>query len=242
MEGVGDDGRLAPGGARSEKEEAPAEEGTTSQRSVLQGKPVIFEIEKAIVGELRGRPDVDNKHSNATTLNLEQILESMPFCKLLENIAKTTDGDSIPLVTRTYEESFMRQSNSLEEDCVMKEECECMKIDERRRFVGTRFILPNITTTNNCTLCVLCLRKITQLIYYKIINEGVRVQMGIQKYGNICGEAGEYHPSAMLMCPSNLDKVVMPLPIVAHQRNRYSVEEVTGQFVIRQHRVHMEDF
>ena len=91
-------------------------------------------------------------------------------------------------------------------------------------------------------VCVVCLRKITQLLFYHVIQCGLRVDNLIQKYGNICNQKGEYHPSAMLICPPASAAGCMPLPIVAHQRNRYKVEQVYGVKWLRQERVFMEDF
>ena len=64
----------------------------------------------------------------------------------------------------------------------------------------------------------------------------------IQKYGNIPGQPNEYHPSAMLLCPKSGPIHCMPLPIVAHQRNKLSVETVGGVPYVRQHGVYTEDF
>ena len=64
----------------------------------------------------------------------------------------------------------------------------------------------------------------------------------IQKHGNICNQNGEYHKSAMLICPPNGPVSCMPIPIVAHQRNQYSVVEKAGVHWIKQHNVYYEDF
>jgi hypothetical protein len=59
----------------------------------------------------------------------------------------------------------------------------------------------------------------------------------IQKYDNICNESGEYHPSAILICPPNGPVHSLPMTIVAHQRNRYSVVSHHGVRYMKQHRV-----
>jgi hypothetical protein len=46
----------------------------------------------------------------------------------------------------------------------------------------------------------------------------------------------------MLICPPNGPVHCMPMPIVAHQRNRYSVVTQHGIRYIKQHNVYMEDF
>ena len=116
----------------------------------------------------------------------------------------------VPIISRVYEERFMRESMSGEEkDCMMGEACECMLIDASRPFVCTQFVIPNVSNEHQ-GMCVLCLRKTTQLLYYKTIYNGVNVNTLIQKYGNICNQPGEYHPSVMLICPANGPVHTMP--------------------------------
>ena len=172
------------------------------------------------------------------------ISGSTPYLKLLEDLE---DGscESVPIITRQYEEKYMRECTSKTEvPCQMGINCECMFIDENIPFVGVSFPIPNYNTgdfvENN--MCVLCLRKITQLLFYNVVQCGMRINTLIQKYGNICNQAGEYHPSAMLICPPASAAGCMPLPVVAHQRNRYKVERVSGVTYLRQQRVYMEDF
>ena len=62
----------------------------------------------------------------------------------------------------------------------------------------------------------------------------------IQRYGNVCEQRGEYAREAMLICPPNGHVHCMPLPIVAHQRNRYSVHAQNGVKFLKQHRVFFE--
>jgi hypothetical protein len=148
----------------------------------------------------------------------------------------------IPIVTRKYEEAFMREcKNDKEKQCVFQAQCECMKINAANAFVGVQFPLPDLQTQEH-GMCVLCLRKSTHIMFYNLLHEGHNVKTVIQKYGNICNQAGEYHPSAMLICPPNGPVHCMPLPIVAHQRNRYSVVTHHGIRYIKQHHVYMEDF
>ena len=91
-------------------------------------------------------------------------------------------------------------------------------------------------------LCVLCLRKCTQFMYYRLVCRGEKHSNFVQVYGNISNKPGEYHPSAMLTPPPHCAVHCMPLPVVAHQRNRYHVETVDGRRVMRQRAVFHEDF
>ena len=147
----------------------------------------------------------------------------------------------VPQVTKDTEEGFMVEAKSEEEQCVMKDSCECMYIDEQEKFVGTQFVLPELDV-NTEGLCVLCLRKRTQLLFYSIVHQGRQSNAIIQKYGNFCGLDNEYHPQAMLIMPPTGPVHVMPLPIVAHQRNRYRVIKKDNLRCIEQVGVSMMDF
>ncbi len=174
--------------------------------------------------------------------DISSLLDTVPFVKMLADVNVDVDGPPVPLVSRVYEENFMRQCISdSETPCVMQAQCECMVIDPSQPFVGTAFIIPSETSTNN-GMCLLCLRKTTQMLFYKTIHSGHPVNAVIQKYGNICNEPGEYHASAMLICPPNGPIHSMPIPIVGHQRNKYSVVNKAGILWIQQHNVQYEDF
>ena len=169
------------------------------------------------------------------------LLSKMSIAKMLTSVPRSV-GASVPIVSRKYEEAFMRECmNSSERSCIFKGQCECMKIDADNAFVGVQFELPTLQSARN-GMCLLCLRKSTHVLFYNILKQGHTTQTVIQKYGNICNEPGEYHPSAMLICPPNGPVHSLPMPIVAHQRNRYSVVHHHGIKYMKQHRVYMEDF
>ena len=199
----------------------------------------IFDnIEKKIARQyLNSKDEPENEKFEITSL-----LQSIHFERLMNNIGQMDECTNIPLVTKKYEEKFLRGSiYQHEKNCIMDYQCECMFIDEEIPFVGTRFCLPNSDESDN-GMCVLCIRKSTQLLFYHTINKGITPQAPIQKYGNICGQAGEYHVSAMLLCPPNGPVHCMPLPVVAHQRNRYSVYKNAGIPYIKQNKMAYEDF
>jgi hypothetical protein len=173
---------------------------------------------------------------------LRDIISRQSFQQILEVMEKNDHQhtQSIPEVTRAYEEQYMRACRKSENPCVMGDKCECMFIDTDKSFVGTQFVFPTLHIENS--MCILCLRKTTQLLFYKIIQKGLPATIPIQKHGNICNKPGEYHPEAMLVCPPSGPLHCLPLPIVAHQRNRYTVHEIHGIKYIKQHGVGMEDF
>lgn len=157
------------------------------------------------------------------------------------NSAVGPNDTVVPQVTRETEEQFLREANTEAEQCVMRESCECMHLDANEPFVGTQLILPELDV-NTEGMCVLCLRKRTQLLFYSILHQGRQSTAIIQKYGNFCGVDDEYHPQAMLIMPPSGPVHVMPLPIVAHQRNRYRVCKQDGKRYIEQVGVTMSDF
>jgi hypothetical protein len=175
-----------------------------------------------------------------STGQLNWLVSKIGVLKMLSSLPDRSSY-SVPIVTRAYEESYMREcKDSSEQPCILGTQCECMKIDRDNKFVGVQFVLSSMQASNG--MCILCLRKSTHLIFYNILREGHRVNNIIQKYGNICNAPGEYHSSAMLICPPHGPIHSMPLPIVAHQRNRYSVVSHFGIRFMKQHSVYMEDF
>jgi len=174
------------------------------------------------------------------TGQLNWLISKISVLKMLSSLPERSNY-SVPIVTRAYEESYMREcKDGSEQPCILASQCECMKIDRENKFVGVQFVLSSMQASNG--MCILCLRKSTHLIFYNILREGHRVNNVIQKYGNICNAPGEYHSSAMLICPPHGPVHSMPLPIVAHQRNRYSVVSHFGIRFMKQHNVYMEDF
>ena len=170
------------------------------------------------------------------------LLETVPFCKMLSTMACNSSVYDVPIMSRVYEERFMRECTSiLEKKCVMDKQCECMMIDTSRPFIGVQFCIPNVHDDTN-GLCVLCLRKITTLLFFQTIHKGIPIHTRIQRHGNICNDENEYHPSVMLVCPPNGPVESMPVPIVAHQRNRYEVVVVLGVHYLKQIKVGMQDF
>ena len=162
---------------------------------------------------------------------VRKIVNETPFVHMLSSMAPLQNNIQIPLISRKYEEKFMRECIGLhEKQCSMQEKCECMFIDNEQKFIGIRFPIPNINNEDisSNTMCILCLRKYTLLLYYKTMHAGLDPQVVIQKHGNICNEPGEYAQSAMIFANPNGPVHCMPLPVVAHQRNKYKVVTISG--------------
>jgi hypothetical protein len=179
----------------------------------------------------------------APELCLDHILARVPYKAMLEGLFSSLDADvpDVPILSKAYEETFMRQAAHGERPCAMGEQCECMHIDRTAPFVGVELRLPR-DPEGEPQLCVLCSRATTQKCFYDMCYLGRPVKGVIQRYGCIFGQPGEYATECMLVCPRALGLASMPVPSMSHQRNRYSVVSHGGVKHLRQHRVSHEDF
>ncbi len=170
-------------------------------------------------------------------VDTESLLSRLPYKKMLNdmfggNIRGSMRAMDIPYVTRAYEEAYMREPmHANERPCARgKEHCECMFIDKQQPFVGVEFLLPGEASPRTPHLCVLCCRSTTQQLYYDIMFDNMEFSGCIQRYGNIHSEPGEYAKEAMLIAVQTAPMHIMPLPIVSHQRNRYNVAVIGGNY------------
>lgn len=187
----------------------------------------------------------EEKAADHVATNLTLSADAVLQCSSLKHVLLETNlskvQESIPIVSRAYEETFLREPNSSDElPCSMGKSCECMYIDDKQRFVGVQYVLPSLA--HSSSLCLLCLRKVTHLLFFHTIRQGKTPQGVIQRYGNKCGVENEYHPNAMLICPDGGPIHTMPFPVVAHQRNFYSVTKINGKHKILQVGIGMQDF
>jgi hypothetical protein len=211
-----------------------------SKVSAWDGSDSIVDVIKRRVNDSRFAPAMP------VELQLDHVLSSVPYQAMLESLfgGVSQPAHEVPLVTKSYEESFMREPTAGELPCALGEVCECRFIDRNAPFVGVQFELPGtrVDRGNWAKMCVLCYRKTTQKLFYDACYSGRRVQGLIQHYGNLCNQPGEYARSCMLICPPNAQWQCMPLPIMSHQRNRYRVHMVAGVKHLQQLRVAYEDF
>ena len=174
----------------------------------------------------------------------DHILSRVPYRSMLENLfPHTQDAQNVrdvPILSRAYEESFMRQALPGERSCAMGDLCECMHIDKTCPFVGVELRLPG--DPDETQMCVLCSRSTTQKCFYDMCYLGRPVPGVIQRYGSIYGLPGEYAVECMLIPPRALGPASMPAPSVSHQRNRYSVMTHGGVKHLKQYRIGFEDF
>ena len=216
---------------------APVHQAKRVRRVACHKPTTVHQIQHVIAAHM---PDA-HEHAEDVLQNSVDVVRELSLADMLSEPAAAA-AHRVPVVSRVYEERYMREcKNKEEQQCICGVKCECMFIDSSKAFVGVQFQLPDVECSA-AGMCVLCLRKATTLLFYQTIYKGERINAVIQKHGNKCNVAGEYHSSAMLCCPVNWPLHCMPLPIVAHQRNRYSVQLVGGVKHIRQHGVYMEDF
>ena len=133
-------------------------------------------------------------------LDLDAILSRVPYREILENLygREPYARAEVPVVSRAYEEAFLREPTAGERPCVSGDLCECMFIDPCTPFVGVEFLLPGETPPGTPHFCVLCSRKVTQKLFYDILLANKDVHGLIQRYGNLCNIPG---PRARSLSP-----------------------------------------
>jgi hypothetical protein len=217
----------------------------SQQAAACAQSPVAFQsdLQQTIMRRLNAS-DAHLAPSQSPELNLDHILSKVPYRSMLENLFGNADQQKevpdVPILSRAYEESFMRQPMQGERACVMGDQCECTQIDRNAPFVAVELRLPNDPDT--AQMCALCSRAATQKCFYDMCFLGRPVKGVIQRYGGIFGQPGEYAAECMLICPRSMGMASMPVPSVSHQRNRYSVVIHGGSKQLKQHRVGYEDF
>jgi hypothetical protein len=160
---------------------------------------------------------------------------------MLENLFQPGQAaPDVPILCKSYEETFMRQPLPGERPCAMGDLCECMFIDKASPFVCAELRLPH--DPESAQLCVVCSRAATQKSFYDMCFLGRPIAGIIQRFGSIYGQPGEYAAECMLIPPRALGLANMPVPSVSHQRNRYTVTVLGGLKHLKQARVSFEDF
>ncbi|KAJ1467078.1 hypothetical protein T484DRAFT_1756144 [Baffinella frigidus] len=179
-------------------------------------------------------------------LDIHSLISRLPYSQMLNQVF-TDDANSsvvVPVVTLAFEESFMREViHTHERSCVCGDNCECNFIDPQMPFVGVEFTLGGDASAMDAgsQMCILCSRRLTQELFYNMVFNGHRFRGIIQRYGSLCNQPGEYAREAMLICPQNGLMHNMPLPMVSHQRHRYSVYSQNGIRYLRQHHVKVSE-
>jgi hypothetical protein len=159
-------------------------------------------------------------------LDFSDILSHVDYRGVMEGLfGGCSIGADIPVISRTYEESFMREPTSGERKCVMGTSCEAMMIDKSKPFIAVEFHLPG-KATDTPQMCVLCSRKHTQRLFYDFLYRATPSSCTgvIQRYGVLCDVPGEYRKEACLVMPPHGPVHCMPYPSVAYQRSHFTVQ------------------
>jgi hypothetical protein len=121
------------------------------------------------------------------SISLDHILSNIPYKDMLQDLFGLNAGDSrrgtsplsIPVVTKSYEESFMREPMyESERACVMGTNCECNFIGSApgHGFISVEFTLPSEdclqVSERARQMCVLCHRRLVQSLFYDIVYSG----------------------------------------------------------------------
>lgn len=140
-------------------------------------------------------------------LDLDVILSRVPYREILENLfgRDQQPTSDVPVISRAYEESYMREPGKGERACASGELCECNFIDPCMPFTAVEFTTLPEMTQKAPRFCVLCSRKLTQKLFYDILFTGKEVHGVIQRFGNICGVKGWNETSGCSARPSHSD-------------------------------------
>jgi hypothetical protein len=160
-----------------------------------------------------GKRSEGNVHPGESTheVSLDHILSSVPYRDMLHDLFGSSDGpggrsncgkqqagSDVPVVAKSYEESFMREPMwSYERHCIMGCNCECNFISPipGEAFTAVEFVLPSEAcldaSERTRQMCVLCHRKMVQSLFYDILYEGKPFHGIIQRYGSMCNHAGK---------------------------------------------------
>ena len=159
-------------------------------------------------------------------LDFSDILSHIDYRNVLEGLFGGRGiGTDIPIITRSYEESFMREPMTGERKCIMGTSCEAMLIDKTKPFIAVEFQIPG-KATETPQMCVLCSRKHTQRLFYDFLYRATPASCTgvIQRYGVLCDMPGEYRKEACLIMPPHGPVHCMPYPSVAYQRSHFTVQ------------------
>lgn len=156
----------------------------------------------AHTGDSEGDDEADTdkeegEEEDGEELNLDSIISRAPFRSMIQELFcdDSLAPPPIPVITKSYEESYMREPVAPDERaCVMDSNCECNIMCREDGFIAVEMLMPNekLSSNANRQMCVLCLRKATQVLYYELIYSGLPYRGIIQKYGVICGQPFEY--------------------------------------------------
>lgn len=146
---------------------------------------------------------------------------------------------TIQVVTRAYEEKYLREPTGKERSCIMSDQCQGMHLPHvnENAFVLREFLLPTEEEEYNRTaklpaegrLCLMCKRSEIARAFINIRADGMGVKNNIilQDYRNIVDEEGEYCLEDCLLSSPQVFQGLLD-PVVLHLRNAYRLKVVKG--------------
>lgn len=146
---------------------------------------------------------------------------------------------SIQVVTRAYEEEYLREPIGKERACIMGDQCQGLHLPhvKENAFTLREFLLPTEEEEYKRTgalpqegrLCLMCKRSEIARAFINIRADGMGVKKNVtlQDYRNIVGESGEYCiEDCILSSPAVFQGLLDP--IVMHYRNAYRLQIDNG--------------
>lgn len=139
---------------------------------------------------------------------------------------------SIQVVTRAYEDEYLREPVRKERPCIMGDQCQGMHLPHIKddAFVIREFLLPTEEEQYKRTgklpaegrLCLMCKRSEIARAFINVRADGMGVKSNVmlQDYRNIVGEEGEYCMEDCILSSPTVFQGILE-PIVLHLRNAY---------------------
>jgi len=146
---------------------------------------------------------------------------------------------SIQVVTRAYEEQYLREPVGKERPCIMGDQCQGMHLPHvsENAFVLREFLLPTEEEEYNRTgklplegrLCLMDKRSEIARAFINIRADGMGVKNNVilQDYRNIVDVEGEYCLDDCLLSSHSVFQGLLD-PVVLHLRNAYRLKVVNG--------------
>jgi hypothetical protein len=102
------------------------------ENQAMQNLPPV-PFQSSLQQTIMRRLNASEPPPNPNDLQLDHILSRLPYRSMLENLFQTVDPHQefpkeVPILSRAYEESFMRQPMPNEKQCAMADLCECMQV------------------------------------------------------------------------------------------------------------------
>ena len=146
---------------------------------------------------------------------------------------------SIQVVTRAYEEQYLRESVGKERPCIMGDQCQGLQLPHvtENAFVLREFLLPTEEEEYKRTgklpqegrLCLMCKRAEIARAFINVRADGMGVKSDVvlQDYRNVVGVEGEYCLEDCILSSPTIYQGILD-PVVLHLRNAYRLRVENG--------------